>query len=63
MGTLAKHLPLAGICRGTLYVQAVSSVAAQEFRLRQKEILRRIRKHFKEGEIRNILIKKGAGQP
>ena len=59
LGPLARHLFLAGISRETLFVRAGSPAAAQEFRLRQKELLRRIRKHFGEGQIQGLSLRKG----
>ncbi|MBI5211491.1 MAG: DUF721 domain-containing protein [Elusimicrobia bacterium] len=46
LGPLAKHLELAGVRKGTLYVRPASAAAAQELRLRSSSLLRALNKYF-----------------
>lgn len=54
LGTLARHLELAGVKHGTVYVRPSSSAAAQELRMRASSLLRTLNKYFSRGWIKAI---------
>ncbi|MBI5622494.1 MAG: DUF721 domain-containing protein [Elusimicrobia bacterium] len=54
LGTLARHLELSGVRRGTVYVKTSSSAAAQELRMRAPSLMRTLNKYFSRAWIKEL---------
>ncbi|MFA6315799.1 MAG: DciA family protein [Elusimicrobiota bacterium] len=54
LGSLARHLELSGVRRGTVYVRPSSSAAAQELRMRAVSLMRTLNKYFTRAWIKEL---------